>query len=322
MSNNVKCYLCKNVSEYLDIIKKIKAEQDYYYNTLWFRGHECSEYRLMPSGLRERKVVLDARGNPTRRGDRLNSEGTKSLTYDLKGMLDEFKQKSIPYLDKFPENDLEWMFLAQHHGLPTKLLDWTINPLVSLYFAVAENNIDKSKFRYLFEEDLDENNLMKKEARDEDIKENNIEFLPGCASVYIINPYKVNEVLNHGNRIVNILEDKKYIDYIDEGDGYDLEPICISSKSIDKRIVAQSGYFTIHGSMLWPIDYYEVVRQHLYKILIPYEYIDTFKNELELLGIDKMFIYPGLDSLAECIKVNEKLRFPKRIEKFYELHGV
>ncbi len=38
-----------------------------------------------------------------------------------------------------PSDYLSWMCLAQHHGLPTFLIDWTLNPLVALYFAVRED---------------------------------------------------------------------------------------------------------------------------------------------------------------------------------------
>jgi hypothetical protein len=93
--------------------------------TMIYRGVRDHEYELVP------KV-----GRYTKFRDLKAHELEKQEQF----MLKLFKDWALPYLDFLPRDEWEWLAIAQHHGLPTRLLDWTRNPLVAAYFAVEKQH--------------------------------------------------------------------------------------------------------------------------------------------------------------------------------------
>lgn len=112
--------------------------QSYGRNVVVYRGVKKKSYKLIPKVGRYSSLTAD------------------NIEKEEKNMLQIFKEHSIQYLKVIPRNDWEWLSIAQHHGLPTRLLDWTRNPLVAAYFAVEEEtNSDSVIYAYKSHHSLD-----------------------------------------------------------------------------------------------------------------------------------------------------------------------
>jgi hypothetical protein len=120
----------KSVSDYLKEIEELPQKGSWL-----FRGHKSKEFKLIPSIGRKSFI-------------------NNSIEKNEQILLKHFQDSVYPYLKLIPKDEWEWIALAQHYGLPTRLLDWSYNPLVALFFAIEEyfeedslvfaiNNIDE-----------------------------------------------------------------------------------------------------------------------------------------------------------------------------------
>ena len=110
------------ISDFIEVIQRYKSTEG------WdFRGQAKLCWPLVPKAGRDQYFC---RPNPLiRNNDHIQVSG------DL-GRFDQWKHHAVAIRDPLPANEFDCLAYAQHYGLATRLLDWTTNPLVALFFAV------------------------------------------------------------------------------------------------------------------------------------------------------------------------------------------
>lgn len=248
MNAKIKIITTKSFQDFLIEIERISQAN----NSIWFRGNSNHNYTLSPSIFRS------------------NYEPKFEQSFQTK-----FKSRALPYLTNRPvENYWEWLFIMQHHGVPTRLLDWSSSALVALGFAI------------IFREDNND----------------------ADAAIWCLNPI----VLNENTRVVLTPEDKipdisvnvnaQASFKIDAAARADY-PIAITGPLNNKRIAAQKGTFTLFpNTEKFNLEDKDNAHTFLTKIIIPNDNIEAFKNQLYYLGMTESTIYPDLNNLALEIK--------------------
>ncbi len=235
---------------------------------LWYRGCGRSEYKLLPSLYR----------HPTRtRIDDLARLEAELIT--------RFRQRSIPFHDRALTDDWDTLFFMQHYGVPTRLLDWTENPFVGLYFAVMAAPYEVTARGHL--------------------------RFSQSAALWILDPVAWNRhSLHHqsyeGGVLVPGDDALKGYRPTPSFSGMYNHPVALYGAHNSPRIVAQRGVFTIFGQNTNQMERVFVIENFptdsLIKVTLTRRDLVEIRRSVLNHGITESVVFPDLEGLSKEIK--------------------
>ncbi len=266
-----------SLSEFVECIKKVRSEWgvDKGVKTigdekqLWYRGQDRTSWGLIPKIYRDEFREAD--------------EDEIYFEFDSRG-----RQLHAGGL---PESRWEKYFLMQHYGAPTRLLDWTDNPLIALFFAVDR-----------FE---------KVEARPRSER-------PEDAAVWVLDPSWLNRHLRHKG-VSGVL----LADWEEAGDYWPgpfsekplrmRQPAAIDPPHVDRRLAVQASRFVIFGRTkdLTKIPPVRSRNCCLAKVPVSGESVEKIKDELEVCGITWGQLFPDLEGLCKDTRRRWRTKSPR-----------
>jgi len=221
---------------------------DYFPNHRWvFRGQPEDDYELKPKGFRN-EFLLPPNEDLLR--------------------FERWRDQAIAFGTTFPGNYLEQLVHAQHFGLATRLLDWTANAVIALYFA--------SEYRFVKGEDSGRKN----------------------GAVYA---YKWSESDEVNDAVDSEKINSRYdVLALDEGGVRFYRP-----RLVNRRILAQDGCFTLHPdssamatTLLNEVTVKSAAKGTVFKMSVPGERKMDLQYQLRAIGIQARTVFPDLEGLS------------------------
>jgi hypothetical protein len=207
--------------------------------------------------------------------DKLGGAHTPHGKADLEEhILRNFIRYSRPYFAQPPVNEWEVLVAAQHHGLPTRLLDWTYSPLVAAHFATIGGGSDSDRVVWRLD--------WKSVHRAFDLPElalliQDLEGILGKDRP--LTPWTLFSAPRGAREFACMLE----------------------PPSLNARIVAQSATFTLCSDKRQSFDRFlegHGLGQALTKFIIPGGETGRFRDQLDLVSVDERRLFPDLDGVA------------------------